>query len=162
MNLPKRDPRREAHLRRRWRHDALAAVKRFPAFLGYEKRFARLGVELRHGVEGWIDDVKVRPMNLLPPSLKCGAWDRAWARDVAAEVAADAFDRRCDVRMILCGRNVADAFLLKDLEFGEVGESRGVLCIVLPHPSGRNQWFNEEGSHDAWRRTATSFATMEV
>lgn len=68
--------------------------------------------------------------NLLSASPKCGEWDSAIAREVAAALVPHL---PADARLVLLGRNVQKAFA------GLLQESR---LILLPHPSGRNHDWN--------------------
>lgn len=45
-------------------------------------------------------------------------------------------------RVILVGRNVADAFGLSTIPFYAWCTERGANFVVVPHPSGRNRMFN--------------------
>lgn len=59
--------------------------------------------------------------------------------------------------VVLMGRRVARAWGLGDLPpLGEVRRAHGTLVLLLPHPSGRNRWWNDparlEAGREAMRR----------
>lgn len=87
--------------------------------------------------------VTYRWVNLCPPRSSGVAWDRRTARRSASAVrwwAQNAAGRR----LVLLGRLVADAFELELREPGEVVTlPGGVPALVLPHPSGRNRFWND-------------------
>lgn len=94
-------------------------------------------------------------LNLLPPNRACGDWDAPLAKAVADELrllivtAHDEVDRfdpeewryqewRFD-KLILVGKRVAAAMELGHLDFFETHGG----CVIVPHPSGRNLWWND-------------------
>jgi hypothetical protein len=89
-----------------------------------------------------------RSMNLLPPSPQDAPWDREIAVHVARSVSAY---MECDYSVIwLAGRRVTAAFDLSHAPFFSVNAlddcptDGSVAYVPVPHPSGRNRWWNEE------------------
>ena len=103
-------------------------------------------------------------MNLLfhfPGKRQSG--DKFSIRD--AKLAANAIrPLLVDRRVVLVGRNVANAFGLQEEEFHEwttlqvrrycpIQKCRGLARIAcVPHPSGRNHWYNDAENLEAARR----------
>jgi hypothetical protein len=85
-----------------------------------------------------------RALNLLPPSPICGEWDAERARDVAVTLLGQLQD---EDELLMVGRKVTEAF---DVAI-PFGESVGGFTAV-PHPSGRNRWWNEVESVHNFRR----------
>lgn len=74
-----------------------------------------------------------------------------WPRDVAKARAEEVFPSLIGRRTILLGQRVADAFnfhwpLLNWISVG------GVTVAVVPHPSGRNLWWNDAVNRSQARR----------
>jgi hypothetical protein len=107
-------------------------------------------------------------LNLLPPG-PCGAWDIDLAARIALELRwlivyahdepkhfeeddCELGDWRYD-RLVLVGKRVALAMELGALRFFE----RHGGAIVVPHPSGRNTWWNDPLNVSAGRRAMEEF-----
>jgi hypothetical protein len=96
-------------------------------------------------------------LNLLPPA-PCSEWDPQAARAVAIELLAlvraawSADERGHDAtwrysRLLLVGGKVARALDVRTPMLEPCG-----ACLVLPHPSGRNHWWNDCYREGAARR----------
>lgn len=139
------------------------------AFRGDERSWAKLS---SIGVEA----TDRRSFNLLPPAPSGSVeWSRLDALRVAACFLPYARDYQ---RIFLCGKRVARAFGLRNVSTlsrftpfvreGEIGrddwkthatyyelsecESAAHELIVLPHPSGRNRWWNDSTNVERARR----------
>lgn len=102
--------------------------------------------------------------NLFPRPVKAGKWMSGIAKRLAERESFPGGSR-----VVLLGRRVAEAFDVLDLaEFRShaPGESLGYkhrlggnVVNVVPHPSGRNRWFNDPRNRDTyrafWRRIAS-------
>lgn len=60
--------------------------------------------------------------------------------------------------VILLGRNVAKAFMLDDMRFGETRVVDESLVTLLPHPSGVSRWWNDEANRLAARAAFDEFS----
>ncbi len=65
-------------------------------------------------------------------------------------------------RVVLLGRNVAEAFLLwvgflTEVELGVLGEDEPVRALVVPHPSGVDRWYNSRKNREAAARVLREF-----
>lgn len=108
---------------------------RFLADLGRLSEQSWLTLDRRNLIEEWTE-----------------RWDRARARATAERFLAEN-----PARLLLCGRRVATAFDLADWPLCSTGpHPAGPRVLLLPHPSGRNRWWNEPenraraGEHLAW------------
>lgn len=79
-------------------------------------------------------------------------FDRAAARRKALEFPLGQYDAA-----VLAGRQVARAFGPGEARFFELVIVRGVPTWVIPHPSGRNRWWNVELNE---RRALRFFRTL--
>lgn len=121
--------------RDRWHGDPLSVSLRLGAFHeGYPAH--RLLCSLADPPCQWWDDA----CNLLPPS-ECGAWDPAYAEEVAMRV-APLLRARYD-GIVLCGRRVLHAFGYRVRE----AAGRDGSLLWLPHPSGSCRWYNGPLEH---------------
>lgn len=77
-----------------------------------------------------------------------------WPREEAALNAGLIWSSLIGRRTILLGRRVADAFGLTNMkELRSVTlDDRGTEVAIVPHPSGRNIWWNEAGNRAEARR----------
>ena len=54
--------------------------------------------------------------------------------------------------VLLVGKNVARAFRINDAEYFEwTSEGPGERCVVVPHPSGINRWWNKTSNRERAR-----------
>lgn len=82
-------------------------------------------------------------VNLLPPDNKPGSWDQKMARQMAAEAEAWLRGKRCPIRgVVLLGRRVGNMFM-PGAAFGTTGRIGDIPVLLVPHPSGRNRFWNE-------------------
>lgn len=93
----------------------------------------------------WADYLRVTERLNLVPSWRL-SWPAVDARARAASLAR-LFPRR---RSILLGRRVAEAFGIECLT-GVFEAPEGGLVMTLPHPSGRNRWYNSDGNRQTAR-----------
>lgn len=82
-------------------------------------------------------------VNLMAPHPS-PRWDGRAAARTAWTLATALRGYRDHIRLFLLGRRVARAFQAGSLSFGVVCWPQGLEALVLPHPSPRNRWFNEE------------------
>jgi uracil-DNA glycosylase len=69
-----------------------------------------------------------------------------------ARAAASMLLRASDARvLVLCGRRVAAAFGLRDMEYLSWRMLGPKLVGLVPHPSGVNRWYNEQANQEAAR-----------
>jgi hypothetical protein len=94
-----------------------------------------------------------RVVNVLPPSSACGSWDARFAREISDQVIAYFHANSNYTHVILLGRRVMDLFCGRDRRFGWVQTIGRVPALCLPHPSGRNRFWNDgkaEGKVEKW------------
>lgn len=112
-------------------------------------RWTLLSLRLKaHGMERlqslgayWTDS-----MNLLPPSPVCGEWNKLQAREMAIgvqELLREEYDR-----FIYVGCRVGQAFRGHPVKVLQHDDK----WIVLPHPSGRNMWWNQQSNVEEAKR----------
>jgi hypothetical protein len=154
FNIGRRWPKADAMLERgevdRWLEFALdvgcygvAMTSRTQKLGAGRKKLEAIGVRF---------DDELDALNLLPPA-ECGAWDAALAKKVADQLrwnvvlahderehmdCAPELDAWLYERVICVGRRVARAMEITASFFEPVGGA-----IVVPHPSGRNLWYND-------------------
>lgn len=106
-------------------------------------------------------------MNLLPPSKVVGSWDKRQAAKNAAILlrffsAVDSDVPAHAYRLLLLGRRVAAAFGSSPKHpFGSIISRCGIKCLVLPHPSGRSRFLNNEANRGNVRAWVAEFARGE-
>lgn len=81
-------------------------------------------------------------------NLVVGQWDRRRARLGARELLPSLLGR--DV--VVLGQKVREAFDLPDRPTGESFHFGGARFYFLPHPSGRNLWYNSEANRQIARQ----------
>lgn len=76
-----------------------------------------------------------------------------WPREEAALHAGVVWSSLVGRRTILLGQRVADAFGIRwrELSWAQL-DDRGTEVALIPHPSGRNIWWNEAGNRAEARR----------
>lgn len=89
-------------------------------------------------------------MNLLTPAPQYEPWDDRLACAVAALVLARGYDK-----VVIVGRRASRCFLpwepkLRHVSWAECPKGFDRRFVVVPHPSGRNYWWNE-ASYDVIR-----------
>lgn len=109
-----------------------------PKASGGGRLFALSGLTTRQYLKGFVR------MNLLREFP--GRWrrDDRWPRR-EARVAAQAIEPLLLGRLVIfIGRNVARAFMHEDADWFEwsVDQKYGYRFAAIPHPSGRNHWYN--------------------
>lgn len=90
-------------------------------------------------------------VNLLPEwPGKTGKGDRFPIREARA-AAAMVLELAPNPVLVLCGKRVASAFRLRDVEFLTWRFLAGLIVGVIPHPSGIVRWWNDEANVEAAR-----------
>lgn len=89
-------------------------------------------------------------------NLVRGKWSIPAARAAANELTA-----RPNRKLILLGAKVSMAFGLKFSPFGTYSE-RGCAMLILPHPSGLNRMWGEDGVIQRARDAVLAFAPEEL
>ena len=144
-----------------WRENPLAAALLYPP-----SRTGDTWYRLQDLAVDPLEDVV--PANLNPPG---DLWDKALARRTAVEILYACGHAKRPPRLWLLGRRVHEAFGLTGEVFGWCGMKRTnlellngrpapsgsfyVQCLVLPHPSGRNRWFNRHENREKCREWLT-------
>lgn len=82
-------------------------------------------------------------VNVLYPSNKCGSWDARLANIVRDGALGCLSNPTKYTHVILLGRRVTDLFCGRDRKFGWVDWVGILPALSLPHPSGRNRFWND-------------------
>lgn len=92
-----------------------------------------------------------RRVDLLPPDRRPGTWEPLLARENAFRLVRDFPEELGSPRLLLFGRRVAAAFGAGGYAFGSFLLAWDAPAVVLPHPSGRNRWWDAPRSEDTAR-----------
>lgn len=93
--------------------------------------------------------VRLARVNLMPNPV--ARWHRRDAMDRAVEITRGVGfsildDREQWPRIVLCGTRAAEAFGLEPVEWFHPTYRDGQALVAVPHPSGRNNAYNDETS----------------
>ncbi len=120
-----------------------------PDFALYPAPAGCSGHRLCHLILGMTEDTYLDAFERV--NLCEGPWSMRVARKRVEEILAT------PARFVLCGRRVADAFRVGFSPFSLEVTRRGVFC-VLPHPSGRNFLWRQDGAVALARKAVSAFA----
>jgi len=98
---------------------------------------------------------KYQVINILPPDNKAGTWDSGLARKMVSK-APEALDSDTYSGIVLLGRRVTDLFF-QGVPFGTQSYYNGIPVLCMPHPSGRNRFWNDKNAKKKVRRWVKKF-----